>query len=249
MQILTMPRLTTRLAGGFTQRPIGTSIPQSGLRSKPQGLPRSGVCGLVGLTACACAAAITLKGAEQDLFKILLWPTEEGVHYFNCMMLRASVGSVETERIPSHGRSIAFHLKPNGCGSDRHCTPQAAPGMVDSGIHDVAEHHSQRETIGILTGNEAHKSFIDIFTHEPPHSCFIGDIQSLALAGEIHVLVVSDGEHEIDVAGHRDVPRDILNEERVLVDYSAWHLFGSDQRLNEVLSNVILMSHCVFLRL
>lgn len=46
---------------------------------------------------------------------------------------------------------------------------------------------------GILTGYEPHQTFINVLTDQTTHACLVWDIQSLALACNIGILVVADG--------------------------------------------------------
>lgn len=136
---------------------------------------------------------------------------------------------MKAHRPTADDSSIAFGLEAYRSRTQRHNPPYATPGYICFRIHDVTQHHRQRQATGILAGHEPHQALIDIFADQRAYPCLVRDIQPLAFARQIDVLVVTNGQDEVDIARCLYVAARIFREQRVLIDDPPRHQLRSDQ--------------------
>src|SRR5580693_3841417 len=94
------------------------------------------------------------------------WPSQQGMAHVNIVSNLARMASNKSNWLSRHDRCInrvreSYVLAPN-----LHCISKTLSRTVMTRVHDIAQHHGERKPIRILTFDEAHQTFINIFAHQ-----------------------------------------------------------------------------------
>jgi hypothetical protein len=110
------------------------------------------------------------------------------------------VASHEPDRLSCEGRRVSRILEPDLQAPRLHSVSRSFPSPVMTCIHDIAEHHRERQTARILTRYESHEPVINIFAHKAFESGLERNVQPLAPASQVDIFVITNGQHEVYIA-------------------------------------------------